>query len=238
MNRELKVYEWLKFVRYALYPHRCVLCGLPGEGEQDLCLGCRDELPWNHYACRRCGSPLTAADMTCGPCQRKPPSFIHSHIPFLYQAPLDTLLPQLKFRQKLYLAPLLAQLMAECIVQCDEPLPSVLLPVPLHVGRLRERGYNQALELARPLAKQLQIPLAMDLCTRQRETQAQTSLSGKERRRNLRGAFAIRKGELPRHVAIVDDVVTTGATVEELARTLRRAGVETVEVWACARAGK
>lgn len=238
MERDNKVYNWLEVVRNAVYPRHCVLCGSPGHGGIDLCLGCQGELPWNSMACLCCGSAMEIAGTICGPCQRRPPSFSSSHIPFRYESPLNYLLPKMKFQQKLYLVPLLAQLMAEGILQRDEPLPEVLLPVPLHAVRMRERGYNQALELARPLARQLQIPLAQGLCLRQRETQAQTSLTGAERRRNLRGAFAVRPGEVPQHVAIVDDVVTTGATVEELARTLLRAGVETVEVWACARAGK
>ena len=181
---------------------------------------------------------MEAAGVVCGPCNRHPPPFIRSHIPFRYEAPMDYLLLQLKFHQRLHLAPLLGTLMAEAIRGRAMTLPQSLLPVPLHPGRLRERGYNQALELARPLSQLLDIPIGYRLCRRQRATLAQTSLQGKDRRRNLRGAFSVEKGELPRHVAIVDDVVTTGATVEELARTLRRAGVETVEVWACARAGK
>lgn len=238
MNRDNKVYNWLEFVRFAIYPRRCVLCGRPGHADRDLCLGCQSELPWNRTACMLCGAMLETESTICGPCLRRPPPFARSHIPFRYEAPLDYLLPRLKFQQKLYLAPLLANLMAEAIRERDAPLPEVLLPVPLHAGRLRERGYNQALELARPLSRQLRIPLDLRLCTRQRDTLAQTSLKGAERRQNLRGAFVVSAADPPRHVAIVDDVVTTGATVEEMARTLRRAGVEVVEVWACARAGK
>lgn len=238
MDKDRKVYNWLKFIRRALYPPRCVLCGLPGDAWMDLCRGCREELPWNSQACLRCGAPLATPGAVCGPCTRHPPSFLRSHIPFRYEAPLDYLLQQLKFHQGLHLAPLLAELLAEAIRGRAAPLPQCLLPVPLHTGRLRERGYNQALELARPLSRLLDIPVAPELCRRQRATLAQTSLQGKERRRNLRGAFVTGGGEMPRHVAIVDDVVTTGATVEELARTLRRAGVAEVEVWACARAGK
>jgi ComF family protein len=236
MEKERKVYNWVQFVRYALYPRRCVLCGQPGHDERDLCRDCLAELPWNRLACRCCSAPLQTPAAICGSCLRRPPPFVLSQIPFRYESPLNTLLPQLKFQHKLHLAPLFADLLAETIRGRSEPLPQALLPVPLHPGRLRERGYNQALEIARPLSRQLAIPLALQFCTRQRHTQAQTSLSGAERRRNLRGAFAVTAGEVPRHVAIVDDVVTTGATVEELARTLRRAGVETVEVWACARA--
>ena len=116
-----------------------------------------------------------------------------------------------------------------------EPLPARLVPVPLHRNRLRRRGYNQAVELARPLGRALGLPVAPRLCRRQRPTPAQAELTGSDRRRNVRGAFAV-AAPVPRHVAIVDDVVTTGSTVGELARVLRRAGAERVEVWAVARA--
>lgn len=237
MDKGPEVYNWTKFVRNLLYPPRCVLCGGPGDAGIDLCRGCRDELPRNGPACPRCGSPLAIAGVPCGPCTRRPPPFTRSIIPFRYDAPLDYLLQQLKFHQGLQLAPLLAALMAEAVRQRGAPLPECLLPVPLHPQRLRERGYNQALELARPISRLLGVPIDYGLCQRRRATPAQTSLSGKERLRNLRGAFVAARSGMPHHVAIVDDVVTTGATVEELARTLRRAGVETVEVWACARAG-
>jgi len=150
---------------------------------------------------------------------------------------MDQLLLQLKFRQKLYLAPLLGGLLADALATRREPLPDCLVPVPLHPERLRERGYNQALELARIISGRLEVPVAATLCIREKATAPQTALDGLERRRNLRGAFSVRKGEVPRHIAIVDDVVTTGTTVSELARTLRRSGAQTVEVWACARAG-
>ena len=238
MNQGTNVYEWLNNIRFAIFPPLCVLCGMPGEGQVDLCRGCLDELPFNRQACRLCGAPLTADSVVCGHCPRRPPPMARSYIPFRYDAPLDHLLQQLKFHRALHLAPLLGALMAAEIRQRSAPLPQCLLPVPLHPGRLRERGYNQALELARPLSRLLAIPIAPRLCRRERATIAQTSLQGAERRRNLRGAFVAEAMEMPRHVAIVDDVVTTGATVEELARTLRRAGVEEVEVWACARAGK
>ena len=115
--------------------------------------------------------------------------------------------------------------------------PELLLPVPLHRTRLRQRGYNQALELAKPLARLLGVPLCRDLLQRQRGTAAQTELDAVARRRNVRGAFAVRAGvALPTHVAILDDVMTTGATLAECARVLKRAGVQRVDVWALARA--
>jgi ComF family protein len=159
-----------------------------------------------------------------------------SYAPLRYAPPVDYLLQQMKFHQKLELVPLMAELIAGSVSRREGELPQVLLPVPLHHTRLRERGYNQALELAREISGRLGIPVDWQTCRRQRNTLAQTSLQGKERRSNLKGAFES-LGGLPSHVAIIDDVVTTGATVQEFAKTLRKAGVETVEVWACARAG-
>jgi ComF family protein len=116
-------------------------------------------------------------------------------------------------------------------------LPQVLLVVPLHGRRLRQRGYNQALELARPVARALGVPLRIDALRRVRPTQAQTELDAVARRRNVRGSFAVVAGvALPTHVAVLDDVMTTGATLAECARVLKRAGVQTVDVWALARA--
>jgi len=175
--------------------------------------------------------------LLCGPCSRRSPPYARSIIPYRYGPPLDYLLQQLKFHQQLQIAPLLGGLLAEAVSDAGDSLPRLILPVPLHRSRLSDRGYNQALELARPLSCQLGIPLDWRSCRRLRSTPAQTSLQGRERRKNLRGAFRV-SGELPGHVAIVDDVVTTGATVEEMAKALRGAGVGRVDVWAVARAGE
>jgi len=150
---------------------------------------------------------------------------------------MDHLLQQLKFHQKLHMATLLGGLMVEALAGRQRAMPECLVPVPLHPARLRERGYNQALELARVMSPCLGIAVDATLCRRGRTTTPQTALDGKERRRNLRGAFEVRSLRTPRTVAIIDDVVTTGTTVSELSRAMRRAGVEVVEVWACARAG-
>jgi ComF family protein len=236
LNRIVEVYNRLICGHHGLYPPRCALCGEASDTECDLCAGCLSDLPRNDSACLRCGIPLSNGATLCGPCNHTPPPFERSIIPFRYAPPLDHLLQQLKFHQRLHLAPLLGDLLAGAVAARNEPLPELLLPVPLHKARLRERGYNQAVELARPLAQQLAIPLAHDRFRRVRHTAAQTSLKGKDRRKNLRGAFTV-EGNLPGHVAILDDVVTTGATVNELARVLKRAGVESVEIWAIARAG-
>lgn len=233
MQKGTQVYNWLKFVRNGIYPPRCLLCGRLGADGRDLCRGCYAELPWNRHCCDSCGQPLLIAASRCGECTRRPLPYDRSVIPFRYEPPLDYLLQRLKFNQALHHAPLLAGLMSEALA--GRELPQLLLAVPMHPARLRQRGYNQAQELARGVATSLGIPLAA-VGERVRNTTAQTALQGRERRRNLRGAFSVSE-PLPSHVAIVDDVVTTGTTVAEFARVLRRGGAKRVEVWACARAG-
>lgn len=229
------LYNWLLFVQQWLYPPRCSLCGATASGHDDLCHPCRDELPRNRHPCRQCGLPLESSEsLLCGRCLKKAPPFDRAVIPLLYQPPLDRLILALKFHQGLAHARLLGQLLAEAVAASDSH-PQLILPVPLHPKRLRERGYNQALEIARPVAAQLQIPLAVDRVQRVVHTESQTRLKYKERRKNMRNVFEVRH-TLPAHVAIVDDVVTSGATMGELARILRKAGVEQIDIWAVARA--
>jgi ComF family protein len=176
-----------------------------------------------------------AAGECCADCLKSPPPLTHSEIPFGYQAPLDQLIMAFKFGRQLHMAPLLAGLMQEARGYVADSKPDCLLPVPLHPRRLRERGFNQALELARHLSSHSGIPIAANLALRQRHTATQSLLKGPARRRNMRDAFVI-NGTPPPHVMLVDDVVTTGSTVNELARCLLGAGARRVDVWACARA--
>lgn len=235
MRKLPQVNQWLKSVQQAIYPPRCLLCDAPGEGGRDLCRACLAELPHNLIACQLCALPLAAHEEgICGGCLKHRPPLDGSIIPFRYAPPLDHLLLGLKFSQRLVNARLLGELMADAIASRLDERTDCILPVPLHNSRLRERGYNQALELARPVSRRLGIPLANQLVVRSTATAAQSSLEKKERKRNIRGAFAV-CGELPDHIAILDDVVTTGSTVNELAKVLRRAGAKRVVVWACAR---
>ena len=157
-----------------------------------------------------------------------------THAAFVYGFPLDRLVPRLKFHNDLAAGRLLSELMAEGFAALPKPL--ALVPVPLHATRLRQRGYDQALELAKPLAQALGIPLHADALLRQRATAAQSELDAEARQRNLRGAFALHAGHaLPQHVALVDDVMTTGATLQAAAKALLRAGVVRVDAWVCAR---
>ena len=230
------VNKWANSIQSALFPSRCVLCGDPGSGDLDLCHGCLADLPRNRHSCRSCALPLPAesSDWQCGACQKKPPPHDSCFAPLHYQYPVDHLLTQLKFHQKLVHARLLGTLMSRWLTQPTQP--RLLVPVPLHPARLRERGLNQALELARPIAKRLQLPIDTQICQRVTATAAQSGLNMTQRRKNIRNAFRV-TGKLPaKQIVIIDDVITTGNTVNEMAQTLRQAGAERIDVWACARA--
>ena len=229
-----------------IYPPVCLLCGDDGvliNGDvRDLCEACHKALQLNKYGCLRCGIPLQQAGAVCGSCLKKPPPFESLFTPYLYRGGIKELLVSLKFNRKLAHARLLGELMGERLANhltTNDRIPDAIVPVPLHPGRQRERGYNQALELVRPLAKRLNIPINHHLVVRKAETVKQTKLSADERRRNLKGAFALREGcSVPSYLVIFDDVVTTGTTVTELAKTLKRAGAKRIDVWAVARVPK
>jgi len=220
-----------------LLPLRCLLCGGQGKSGRDLCGGCAGDCALNRPSCPHCALPLQASSPVCGECLQREPPFAAAWAPFRYGHPLDLLEARFKFRGDLAAGRALAQLMIERAVE-EAPLrPALMIPIPLHVSRLRERGYNQTLELARPLAGALGIPLRHDLLMRTRSTPPQTGLDARARGRNLRGAFALSESvRLPDHVVVFDDVMTTGATLREAARVLVRAGVSRVDVWALARA--
>lgn len=216
-----------------LLPPRCLLCAEPGQASLDLCPACLAALPLPGPACTRCALPLPAPG-TCGACQQRPPPLDSAHACLRYAPPADRLLPRFKFHQDLAAGRLLVQLMA----RQRPPLPAdaILVPVPLHRSRLRQRGYDQALELARPLARHLGLELRPDLLLRVRGTGAQSGLDAAARRRNLRHAFSARVPDpVPARVVLLDDVMTTGATLYAAARALRQAGVGEVHAWVCAR---
>lgn len=219
----------------ALLPSRCLLCGARGANGLDLCGACLGDLPRNDCCCARCALPLETPAPLCGRCVRRVWPWDSAWAPFRYAYPLDRLEMRFKFGADLAAGKLLASLWAAA--GAPDELPQAVIPVPLHPSRLRSRGYNQALEIARPLSKALRIPLLRDALRRTRATDAQTELSALQRRRNVRGAFAVHfEGAVAQHVAVLDDVFTTGATLAECARVLKRAGVARVDVWALARA--
>lgn len=222
-----------RMLRFAL-PLRCLLCGAEGCDGIDLCADCAHELPRNRSCCARCALPLAEPLPMCGECLRRAPPWQAAWAPFRYGWPLDRLESRYKFGADLAAGRVLSALWQREPRPID--LPQMLIIVPLHRQRLRQRGYNQALELARPLAQAFGIPLRHDVLQRVRSTDPQTELDALSRRRNVRGAFHLRDNDLPAHVAILDDVMTTGATLAECARVLRRGGVARVDVWTLARA--
>lgn len=226
-------------VAFALLPPHCLLCAQRSDAPRDLCTACAGDLVRNTRCCPRCALPLSAPAPLCGECLAHEPPFAAAFAPFAYASPLDQLLMRFKFGGSLAAGRVLSELWIDAARAAPPPRPDAVLPVPLHDSRLRERGYNQALELARPLARALQLPLRIDILVRARATSAQSDLDALERRRNVRGAFGILPGAvLPAHVALLDDVMTTGTTLRECARILLRAGVARVDVWALARAPK
>jgi ComF family protein len=216
------------------YPSSCLLCGVLASS--GLCAACAAELPENLCACSRCALPLYGTENEiCGRCLKKPPAFDAAWSPFIYAQPLEWMISQLKFNAKLLQANVLAELMMNRLPALSG-IPDCIMPVPLHPQRLRQRGFNQSVELARPLARAQHVPLDVSSCRRLRATPPQTGMTASQRRRNLRGAFEFPNEQNYAHVVLFDDVMTTGATLNELARLLKRQGVHRVEVWSLARA--
>ncbi len=238
LKRSLLV-DGLRALHFALLPPHCLLCGLDGDARSDLCRGCEKDLTRNAVACARCALPLTLPGPMCGECLQIAPPFDAGFAPFVYGYPIDHLLTRLKFGRHLAAGSVLSRVWLDAFAASNVERPRAIIPVPLHPARLRERGFNQALELAHPIARAIGIPIRSDLLARTRATAPQSDLDAAARRRNLRGAFEVcdPRGLLT-HVALLDDVMTTGSTLRECARTLRRAGVERIDVWAIARAPK
>jgi len=221
----------------ALFPLQCQLCMERVTEHPAICRACMTELPWLRFACEVCAVSLPAsAGKKCGACQASLPYLQKTTVLFEYLPPVDRLIGDLKFKQQLGLARVFGQILAERLqTRQVSARPTVIMPVPLHRRRLAERGFNQSIELARPLARVWGVPILNNAISRAKATRAQSGLSAKARQTNVKGAFTVKKTRLPKHVLILDDVVTTGATVNELARTLQNAGVEKIEVAAIAR---
>ncbi len=225
------------------YPPRCLLCEVALHKEQiALCEGCRSDLVPNHRACRCCGLPLQpdTSEGLCADCLQQRPPFTQLWSPFVYAQPLEWMIQQFKFNAKLSCVPVLSALMLEQMPAqwLKAHRPDALIPMPLHPARQRQRGFNQSELLARPLAQALGIRLDTQCCKRQRNTEHQTGMNAKQRRKNIQDAFHFTPNTAYRHVVIFDDVVTTGSTVSELSRLILKSGVERVDVWSLARADK
>lgn len=220
----------------------CVLCGA-GSGVELVCAGCRTELPPPPVpACPSCAGPVHSEPIytnldhrqVCGACLTHPPAYDRTIAALSYRFPADGLIQALKYRSQLPLARLFAELLGQAVSRA--PRPDVLIPMPLHPDRARQRGFNQATEIAKSLAKDLDIALDTASLSRTRNTMAQAALPLDQRHGNVKGAFTCAASVEALHVAVLDDVMTSGATLNEAALALKKAGAAEVSLWVVARA--
>ncbi len=233
-NTEPSVYKWLRALHWWLLPGHCLLCDLGSGRDFDLCALCEADLPWIQVACPRCAVPLPSPAPGCARCLRRPPAFACTRAPMAYQGAVASLVPRWKKGELPALQRVLVGLLAARVAPAAAEV-DLLVPVPLHRRRRAQRGFNQAQELALGLGAELGLPVLTRPVLRTRDTRSQQGLNAAARRRNLRGAFRVDADLSGCHVAVVDDVVTTGATAEALAVAVLRAGAQRVEVWAVAR---
>ncbi len=237
-----KVNNWLYFVQYLLFPGICIVCDRPSERRFDLCLPCEQQLPRVSCPCPSCGLPLYTGSYparVCGTCLSKPPPFSFVVSALAYHEPASRLISAFKYQARLANGRVLSRLLLARVKDfyAFRPLPELLIPMPLHPKRLRQRGFNQALEIARIVSRDLQIPINRHDLIRLRDTARQEGLRRQQRQQNLRSAFACRDKamQLPERVAIIDDVVTSTASVRALCRALKRQGSREIHVWSLAR---
>lgn len=223
-----------------ILPGQCVACcaGFQGRG---LCPACLNALPYNHQHCRQCALPLPFAPdqpVLCGECLKHPPSFDRVITPLRYQFPVNRLISRYKYNHQRSLGRPLIRILVNAVsthLACaPTQRPDILIPSPMHPAKQRKRGFNQAEDIAELLSLSIGVPWSVTLVKRQRAGTAQSGLNRQQRLANLKGAFVI-TGRPPPRIAIIDDVMTTGATARVLAQALKTAGAKEVEVWALAR---
>lgn len=225
-----------------ILPRVCAVCGFVSDNcDIDLCSCCKIHLPWREASCYHCGLPLLQANetATCNKCQDSLPLYNRVCVLFNYEQPIRKLIGTLKFGKQLYPARVFGNLLANAVQDkwyIAQDLPEVLIPVPLHSKRFKERGYNQAEEICKSLHKSLNIPLNNNVCIRVKHTAAQSKLKRSQRIRNLTAAFAVNNSVGYKHVAVIDDVVTTGSTIRAMCMVLLASGVECIDVWCVSRA--
>lgn len=232
-----QVYIWTK------NKHICLLCAETADTAHPLCSACEGELPWLGGHCNVCALPLPATGLTCGACQKRPPAFARVEAAWRYAFPVDSLITRFKHQAQWPMGRLLAELLSHHLQHAFAeglPRPDLLLPVPLGRKRLRSRGFNQAGMLADWLGNSLQLPVQERWLLRPQEGAHQQELDAAARKRNLRQAFALTPTAAvrDRHVAVIDDVLTTGATAEALSRLLLKTGAKRVDVYCLARTPK
>ncbi|WP_230342373.1 ComF family protein [Methylobacillus arboreus] len=216
-----------------LFPQSCLLCSSWQAGSLGICGNCLHDMPWHlSNTCPQCALPSPGGHL-CGHCIQAPPAFDTTRSLFQYQFPLSALLQQYKYRQLLTLAHSLGNLLAEHVRQ--QSFADCIIPMPLHKQRLQQRGFNQSVEIAKVVSKQLHIPLNLQACARIKPTPPQASLPYKQRIKNMHGAFDCNTSLQGMKVVLLDDVMTTGASLNALAKTVKAAGASHVECWVIAR---
>lgn len=232
-----QVYIWLKNIQ------TCLLCDEQTDTQTPICTACESELPWLINQCEQCALPLPMPGLSCAQCMRNPPAFNEVVAPWLYDFPIDALVTRFKHQRRWPIGRLLAEMLGQTLQhRFDEGLqrPDLLLPVPLANKRMRQRGYNQAAMLAGWLAGQLKLKIEERALKRIKETPPQQGLDAKARKRNLRDAFVLTDPRriAGKHIALIDDVLTTGSTADTIARLLLKAGAQAVDVYCLARTPK
>lgn len=222
----------MRFASFCLGADPCVCCGC--STVSGLCGACRQRLTVNHPCCDICAVPMSAGGI-CGICQRKPPPYTKVYAPFRYEYPADELISRFKHQADFAAGRVLLGLLVAHLQAADIPSPDILAPLPLHWRRQWRRGFNQTVWLAVRLARQLGCHCDIRILRRSRYVVPQQQLSRRQRQRNIRESFACRTDLTGRRVVLLDDVVTTGATVAEASRCLKKAGAEAVEIWCLAR---
>ena len=215
-----------------ILPPRCLLCLTPEKN--GFCYQCQSLLPWLFNGCNRCGRKLETIGL-CGICQNSPITFDDAVVPFMYLDPVSSHIQWLKYNRRLAVAPALGKILAMQVVKHAQRLPDALIPVPLHTDRLKHRGFNQAQLIANTVGRALGIPVDGCVISRTRNTVSQTDLDKSKRAKNLCDAFAVHAGERYDAVAVIDDVITSGATMGEICATLRSNGYSKISAWAIAR---
>lgn len=233
VNGLKKVQEWI-------LPHYCCFCEEEAKNTRDVCSDCEKTLPWAFERCYRCGlaGEFKSSTVYCENCVENPPGFDRLCAVFSYEKPITKLIRGLKFGRKLCYGQILGEWLADKVNDWypEGNFPEAIIPIPLHPKRLSKRGYNQALECLWSVKKQHKIPILHNVCSRIRHTKPQSELKNRDQRRfNLNKAFRVIKPLNLEHVAIMDDVVTTGSTVNNMSMALKAAGVLLVDVWCMAR---
>ena len=216
-----------------ILPSRCISCG--SQSATGYCRRCYLLLPRIVHRCYQCGKVLTRTSR-CGQCLNAPPPFKSSFIPFVYSPPVSAAIQKLKFHQNFAAGRALAEAFVESFESKAAHYPEVLVPIPLHSKRLRQRGFNQSLFLAKTIGLGLGISVDPHLLKRTRHTEPQSNLMEKQRKENVKDAFALAfRPPGYGHIALVDDVVTSGNTVRAAAKILKRSGIHEISIWAIAK---